>query len=360
VARLFPELCNRLATPGEYLDPKAVDFVCVSDNYWSGKNRPCLSYGLRGIVYFKLEVQGSDKDLHSGAFGGCVHEALYDCMSIMTSMAAPDGRILIDGIYDDVPEMTEREREMIREVDFDLEGFKVDSGVESTSGKLMHETKEELLAHRNRWPSLSIHGVHGAFDGEGLKTVIPSKVSGRFSLRLVPDMLPGKVEELVRAHVERKRQESGSPNLVELTLMGAGLPWLRDADNDENFRAATAATVRVHGVTPCLIREGGSIPSVQVLEEVTEASCVLVPVGCCDDGAHSQNEKFDVFNYLAGIKLFACYMEELASLPSDPDAEVKAAAALAAANRKAANKWRRECRVELLRYGCDCLECQEP
>ena len=176
-------------------------------------------------------------------------------------------------------------------------------------------------------------------------------------MRIVPNMHPTKVEELVRKHVYAEYQKLNSPNKINLIVDKAGFPWFRDP-NAPNFQAASKATVRVHGVEPCLTREGGSIPITQVFEEVCDATCVLLPIGASDDGAHSQNEKIDRVNLINGIKTLACYIHELSMLPTEQNAQQKAAAAAAAASRQASNKWRRRCTVDQEMFGCDCLECQ--
>jgi len=353
----LPGLVKRLGVPGQFLDPAAVDFLCISDNYWTGKTKPCLTHGLRGCVYFHLEVTCSKKDMHSGVIGGSVHEAMTDVVRVMASLVDSSGTILIDGIHNDVKPVTEEELKTYQQVEFDLESYKVDAGVDGVTDTLLHDTKEKILMHRWRFPTLSLHGIEGAFDGQGSKTVIPRKVKGKFSLRIVPDMHPEKVEELVRAHVTSEFQKLKSPNKWQLIVDKAGFPWFCDP-NAPNFRAAAKATVRVHGVEPCLTREGGSIPITQVFEEVCEATCVLLPIGASDDGAHSQNEKIDKINLQNGIKTLACYIHELSMLPTEEDAAAKAAAAGAAASRKASNKWRRRCSVNQEMFGCECLECQ--
>ena len=383
----LPDLVRRLGVPGGYLDPAAIDFLCISDNYWTGKTMPCLTHGLRGCVYFHLEVECSKKDMHSGVIGGSVHEAMTDVVRIMASLVDSQGNILIDGISDDVAPLTDAELETYQQVEFDLDTYKVDAGVDGITDQLLHDTKEKILMHRWRFPTLSLHGIEGAFDGQGSKTVIPRKVkgmfdiyfifliflilsaeltfyfflyvyiAGKFSLRIVPNMHPHKVEELVRAHVNKEYEKLNSPNKINLIVDKAGFPWFRDP-NTPNFQAAAKATVRVHGVEPCLTREGGSIPITQVFEEVCDATCVLLPIGASDDGAHSQNEKIDRINLLNGIKTLACYIHELSMLPTEQNAKQKAAAAAAAANRQASNKWRRRCSVNQQMFGCDCLECQ--
>lgn len=353
----LPDLVRRLGTSGNYLDPAACDFICISDNYWTGQSKPCITHGLRGCVYFHLQIECSTKDMHSGVIGGSVHEAMTDLIQIMSTLVDSSGKILIDGIMDDVVPVTEKEMQSYKQVEFDVESYKTDAGVASVTNTLLHDTKEKILMHRWRYPTLSLHGIEGAFDGSGSKTVIPRKVAGKFSLRIVPNMEPSRVEELVRAHVAKQWAALGSPNKWNLVLDKAGFPWYRDP-NVPNFKAAAAATVRVHGVEPCLTREGGSIPITQVFESVCDASCVLLPIGASDDGAHSQNEKINIRNYMNGMKTLSCYVDELARLPTTPDDEAKAAAAAAAASRKSFNKWRRRCKVDLTTYGCDCIDCQ--
>ena len=76
---------------------KEVDYVCISDNYWLGKTKPCLTYGLRGICYFYLTIKCAKADLHSGLFGGAVPEAMTDLFQIMSKLVDRDGKILVPG-----------------------------------------------------------------------------------------------------------------------------------------------------------------------------------------------------------------------------------------------------------------------
>ena len=175
----LPDLVRRLGAPGEYLDPQAIDYLCISDNYWTGKTKPCLTHGLRGCVYFHLEVECSKKDMHSGVIGGSVHEAMTDVVRIMASLVDSQGNILVDGIKDDIAPLTDAEMETYKQVEFDLESYKVDAGVDGVTDTLLHDTKEKILMHRWRFPTLSLHGIEGAFDGQGSKTVIPRKVKGK-------------------------------------------------------------------------------------------------------------------------------------------------------------------------------------
>ena len=287
-----------------------VDYVCISDSYWLGKTKPCLGYGLRGISYFFVEIESSTKDLHSGVFGGTVHEAMSDLIYVLSRLIDEKGNILIPGLMDDVVPLSPAEEALYDSIDFDMEDYKQEIGVKKLLTSV-DGSKNKTLMGRWRYPSLSIHGIQGAFDGEGAKTVIPRKVVGKFSVRLVPNQTPEKVEAIVVNYVNDVFKTRNSPNHMKAFMFHGGRPWMTDPTS-ANFRAGAAATKRVYGVEPDYTREGGSIPVTISFQEATGKDVLLLPMGASDDGAHSQNEKIDVRNYMEGIKVMAAYLFEVA------------------------------------------------
>uniref|UniRef100_A0A183BVH7 M20_dimer domain-containing protein n=1 Tax=Globodera pallida TaxID=36090 RepID=A0A183BVH7_GLOPA len=214
-----------------------VDFVCISDNYWLGKQKPCITYGLRGLSPFTLEITAPNQDLHSGLYGGTIHEPMNDLCWLLSQLSDTKGTILVKGIDKMVAKLTEEERSLYAKIDFDLEGLKKDIGVE----KLTSDDPKEILMRRWRQPALSIHGIEGAFSGKGLKTVIPSKVIGKFSVRLVPHMIPDEVDKAVVAHVTEVWKSRASPNkMIILPMGGSSLPWLGDFKHP-HFQAGVKA-----------------------------------------------------------------------------------------------------------------------
>lgn len=146
---------------------KEVDYCCISDNYWLGKNKPCLTYGLRGVCYFFIEIECAAKDLHSGVFGGTVNEGLADLIWMMNQLVAEDGTILVEGLMDSVAPLTKEEEAKYVNIDFDVDEYAKDIGV---PGSLMHgNDKIKTLMARWRYPSLSLHGIQGAFSDPGAK-----------------------------------------------------------------------------------------------------------------------------------------------------------------------------------------------
>ncbi|CAB1443393.1 unnamed protein product [Pleuronectes platessa] len=307
---------------------KDVDYVCISDNYWLGKTKPCITYGLRGICYFFIEVNCCEKDLHSGVFGGSVHEAMTDLITLMGSLVNRKGEILVPGMSDDVAPLTEDETKLYEKIEFDLDEYCKDrTGPEApppaprpthslrdTRPELLHVKElEKILMHRWRYPSLSLHGIEGAFSEAGAKTVIPRTVIGKFSIRLVPDMDPTVVEKKVIDHLKKTFAETGSPNKLNVYMGHGAKAWVSDF-NHPHYMAGRKAMKTVFGVEPDLTREGGSIPVTLTFQEATGRNVMLLPVGSSDDGAHSQNEKLNRSNYIQGTKMLGAYFHEVSQL----------------------------------------------
>lgn len=284
-----------------------VDYIVVTDTPWLSK-KPGITYGARGNCYFFLEVQGSRRDLHSGGFGGTVHEAMSDLIYLLNTLADGKGRILVPGIYEAVAPVGENETDLYKNLEFSQQEMQADTGVT----QFLHDTKEDLLMHRWRYPSLTIHGIEGAFCGTGTKTVIPAKVIGKFSMRQVPNMDPSVVEKQVTDYLEAKFSERKSPNKIKVKMVIGAKPWLADM-NEPQYLAARRAVKRVFNLEADMIRAGGTIPIAKTLEDVLGKSVMLLGIGGPDDAPHGQNEKISKYNYIEGTKLYASYLQELSS-----------------------------------------------
>ena len=146
---------------------KGTDCVCISDNYWLGTDKPCLTYGLRGVSYFHLTVTGPARDLHSGVFGGTIHEPMTDLVHLMSKLVKPNGEILVPGVMDMVAPVTEAELEIYKHISFNMKDIYDAVGSKST----IHSVEKDALMHRWRYPSLSLHGIEGAFYSAGAKVI---------------------------------------------------------------------------------------------------------------------------------------------------------------------------------------------
>nr|XP_057913329.1 cytosolic non-specific dipeptidase isoform X2 [Doryrhamphus excisus] len=288
-----------------------VDYIIISDCGWLSR-KPALTYGTRGNCYFFAEVQGPKQDLHSGVYGGTVIEPMTDIVGLLDTLISPNGKILIPGIREAVAPLTDEEWKMYQDIQFDLDHYKSKIGVD----QLMYSNKVDLLAHRWRYPTVSIHGIEGAFSDPGTKTVIPAKVTAKFSIRQVPNMDPVTVEKQVRDYLHSVFAKRKSPNTLKVTMVIGAKPWLADT-KDPLYEAGKAAVKRVFNSDPDMIREGGTIPIAKTFQDVTGKSIIMIPIGGFDDGLHSQNEKISRYNYIEGTKLFIAYLHEVAQIKED-------------------------------------------
>ena len=287
---------------------KGTDAVCISDNYWLTNRKPALTYGLRGVSYFEICVKGPNADLHSGVFGGTVHEPMTDLVKLMGTLVTTDGKITVPGLNEMVEPLSDEEFQRYKHMDFDVKEYQDSIADHPVT---ISDDKATILMGRMRYPSLSLHGIEGAFYGGGAKTVIPCGVKGKFSIRLVPDMDVVKVEQLVKDHLHKEAKKLNTRNSVEVVQLSAGPAWVADP-NHWNFRAAAKAIKNVFGVEPDRTREGGSIPVTLTFDESLKVNVCLLPMGRADDGAHSTNEKLNISNYIQGSKVFAEYLENVA------------------------------------------------
>jgi nonspecific dipeptidase len=289
-----------------------MDFMCISDNYWLGTKKPSITYGLRGLVYYFVEISCASRDLHSGSHGGSVHEAMSDLVALLDTLVDLNGKILIPGVYDSVAPLLRDEEQLYEAIEFDMNEHAANFGLHKP---IHQDSKEKHMQHIWRYPSLSIHGIEGAFSEPGAKTVIPAKVIGKFSIRLVPDQKPDVINALVTQHLEAQMAKRGSPNKMTVHTEKSGPAWYCKPSHP-NFQCGIKATQRVYGVMPEMTREGGSIPITLTFEELLGPgkSVMLLPMGQSDDGAHSQNEKLSLRNYVLGTKMFAAYMYEVSQL----------------------------------------------
>ncbi|XP_054141089.1 beta-Ala-His dipeptidase [Melozone crissalis] len=286
-----------------------VDYIVISDNLWLSNKKPALTYGSRGNACFFVEVECGSKDLHSGTFGGIIHEPLLDLIALLDSLVDSTGHIQIPGIYDSVAALTDEERKLYESIEFDLEEHTKNCGVK----KFLYGTKEEILLHLWRYPSLSIHGIEGAFHEPGIKTVIPAKVIGKFSIRQVPNMDLSVVKKQVVEHLEGVFSKRNSPNKLKVSMPLGVKPWLADF-NDLLYKAARRAVKTVFGEDPDFTRDGSTIPVARMFQTVTQKSVMMLPIGAADAGEHSQNEKISRHNYIEGTKLFAAFFLEISKL----------------------------------------------
>ncbi|GJE98696.1 CNDP dipeptidase [Phanerochaete sordida] len=286
-----------------------VDAVCISDNYWLNDRTPALTYGLRGLAYFNIVISGPGADLHSGIFGGAVFEPMNALVALLGKLVTQDGRILIPGVYDGISAADADELQIYENLDYSVADLEAAAGGHIA----VSQDKATVIMARMRNPSLSIHGIEGAFSGVGAKTVIPANVGGKFSLRLVPPQQPDDIRAKVEKYLHEEFAKLNTRCSMKIEYLHGGIPWVADHKH-WNYEAAKIATESVYRKSPDFTREGGSIPVTLTFAENLGVNVLLLPMGRGDDGAHSTNEKLDVSNYIQGTKLLGSYLYEVAEI----------------------------------------------
>jgi acetylornithine deacetylase/succinyl-diaminopimelate desuccinylase-like protein len=281
----------------------ACDAVVISDTAMFKKGLPSICYGLRGLAYVEVKVQGSDRDLHSGSYGGAVINPANALAGMISALRDARGRVRIPGFYDDVRRLTAAERRAIASLPHSDRQFGRSIAAPALHGEAGFSTLERIWAR----PTLDVNGIWAGFTGEGAKTVIPATAHAKISMRLVPDQSPARVTRALRAYLKQIAPEAVAVSVRELH---GGEPWLAPTDHPA-LQAAGRALARAFGRKPVLVREGGSIPVVASFGKRLRVPAVLMGIGLNEDNLHAPNEKLDLDNFYQGIEAAAFLMEEL-------------------------------------------------
>ncbi|MDZ4712805.1 MAG: dipeptidase [bacterium] len=282
------------------------DYVIVSDTAMFDYDVPTICYGLRGLAYMQVDVTGPNRDLHSGSFGGAVDNPINALSHIICKLKDTKGKILIDGFYDDVLNLTEKERLEYTKLPFDEKKYKEGLEIEEVFGEEGYTTLERASGR----PTLDCNGIWGGFQGEGAKTVLPSKASAKISMRLVPNQDPEKIEKLFTDFVMKIAPKSVK---IKITSLHGGKGAITPIDSPA-MDAAIKALELGFGKEPVFMREGGSIPVVNTFQTLLGSPTVLLGFGLPDENAHSPDEHMNLSNFHRGILSISHYFNELSKI----------------------------------------------
>ncbi|HEY89205.1 MAG TPA: dipeptidase [Thermoflexia bacterium] len=272
----------------------AADVVVISDTHILGKETPAIIYALRGLAYVEVELTGPQHDLHSGIYGGAVHNPIHVLSELIAGLHDENGRITIPGFYDNVRELSAEERVELAKIPFDRETWLAEAAVTSDWGEEGYTVIERTSAR----PTLDVNGIWGGYTEPGAKTVLPSQAHAKISMRLVPDQSHERITRLITEHLQNIAPPTVTVKVQDLHG-GAGAIIRRDSPE---MRAAFDAYAATFGREPVFIREGGSIPVVAVFQEVLGIETIMLGFGLPDDNLHAPNEKFHIPNFYKGIE----------------------------------------------------------
>jgi acetylornithine deacetylase/succinyl-diaminopimelate desuccinylase-like protein len=278
----------------EHKEMLKADVILVSDTGMIASDIPSITTGLRGLAYWEIEVTGPGRDLHSGLFGGAVANPINELCKLISKMTDEQHRITIPGFYDDVVEVSAKERALLSQNPFDEFKYKEAIQVTQLQGEEGFTTTERTGIR----PTFDVCGIWGGYTGEGSKTVLPSKAYAKVSTRLVPNQNHEKIAILFKNYFESLAPKSVK---VNVKVHHGGQGYLCPIDHPA-YLAAEKAFYKVYGKNPVPVRSGGSIPIVATFESVLGIKTILMGFGLESDAIHSPNENFLLENFFNGIR----------------------------------------------------------
>ncbi|MES1216848.1 MAG: dipeptidase [Bacteroidota bacterium] len=270
------------------------DVILISDSSMLSMETPSLDIGVRGLSYIEVEVTGPNRDLHSGTYGGAIANPIIILSNMISACHDKKNHITIPGFYDDVAMPTKEERKLLKKAPFNEQEYKDDLGVQELWGEKGYSTYERTGIR----PTLEVNGIWGGYQGEGAKTVLPSKATAKISARLVPNQSSDKITELLLNYFK-----SIAPPAVTVKAFEhhGGEPYMTPIDS-KGYLAAAKAVKKTFGKKPIPVRGGGSIPICSILERELGIKIVFMGFGLDNDNLHSPNEKYNIENYFKGIE----------------------------------------------------------
>ncbi|MBN1146234.1 MAG: dipeptidase [Anaerolineales bacterium] len=281
----------------------ACDFALNTDTGMIGADVPTITYGLRGLAYFELRVAGPKGDLHSGIYGGAVHNPAQALCELIAGMHDEQGRVTLPGFYDPVKPLSAEERAELARLPMGESFYLEQTGAPSLRGEAGYSPVERVGAR----PTLEVNGLLSGFTGEGSKTVLPARAMAKLSMRLVPDQDPDQVHQQLLQYLEMH-----APPTIhwEVIKMAGGRPSITDR-NIPGVIAMSEALEAAWGKRPVFRREGGSVPVVEQMSKLLGIESVLTGFGLPDDNLHAPNEKIHLPTFFRGIEAITRYLDIL-------------------------------------------------
>lgn len=289
----------------EHAELFAADLVLSSDGLMWRADQPMIVLGYKGLVGLEITVRGPDADLHSGLHGGVMQNPIEALARLITTLRDIDGRIAVEGFYDDVHEFSEDERAALVDVEFHEEEYRQQLGIGQFFGEPGYTTLERNWIR----PTLELNGVWGGFQGEGSKTVIPSDAHAKITCRLVHAQDPEKIYRLLEAHLLKHAPSGVRVNVSRLT--SSAEPYLIAYDHPANMLARQVLAESFDGVAPANVYVGGSLPICTYFRRSLGAEMLNFGWSVGDENLHAPNEFIRLRNLRRGAHAFCLMLERL-------------------------------------------------
>ena len=285
-------------------DELRADLVLVCDTGRWDRDTPAITASLRGLAHHEVIVRCADRDLHSGLFGGAARNPIHVLAKIVADIHDADGRIVIPGFYDGVPETPPEVLAQWKALDLTPENFLGQVGLKMSAG----ERDRMLIEQIQSRPTCDVNGIIGGYTGEGTKTVIPAEARAKVSFRFVGEQDPETIADAFDAFVRARIPADCAVEIVRHKGSRAiQVPYDMPA-----LAQVKAALKEEWGREAVTIGSGGSIPIVGEFKRTLGLDTLLVGFGLDDDRVHSPNEKYDLSSFHKGTRSWARILGALA------------------------------------------------
>ena len=289
----------------ENRDMLAADAVISADGGQYSADTPSMGVALKGLAGLQINLTTANTDMHSGGYGAYMPNAVQVLAKLAASFHDADGKVLVEGFYDSVRELSQSERDEMALVAVDEAGEKETMAVSDFFGEPEYTTRERNWAR----PTLDFNGIWGGFQGEGVKTVTPAKAHLKITCRLVADQDPMQIRELVKAHAEK---HVGSRGTIEVVFAdGSARPFLADREHPV-FKAVNETVTELYGKDPVIVRAGGTVPATGIFQDELSLETITLGWGLPGSKAHAPNEWYTISDYLRGREGYALLLDKLA------------------------------------------------
>ncbi|MFZ5809754.1 MAG: M20/M25/M40 family metallo-hydrolase [Chloroflexota bacterium] len=283
------------------------DGILIADMDALHPQVPLIMYGTRGNCSIEVRLKGPNHELHSGTYGGGVENPLNVLVRLLASIQdSKTRRIMVPGFYDSVRPMTEQEQAFLEAVPINDDMGLAITGAPALAGEEGYPLKARISTR----PTFEVHGICGGYCGEGIKTVIPSDVTAKLSFRLVPDQDPESIGRLV---VDYLQQQVPPTVTFEASIWGKAHPATVEIGAPV-MRAGERALRHGFGAPPRFVRGGGSIPILNLLQQIIHPHILLTGFGLPEDNTHSANESLSLSQFHNGVRSVIYLLEEYSSL----------------------------------------------
>jgi acetylornithine deacetylase/succinyl-diaminopimelate desuccinylase-like protein len=283
----------------------AADFALNPDTGMLAPDLPTITYALRGLAYFEIRLTGPDHDLHSGVFGGAVHNPAQVLCELIAGMHDSQGRITLPGFYEKVLPLSPEERQELSRLPMDEQFYLQASGAPALYGEEGFSPEEQVSAR----PTLEVNGLSSGYTGPGGKTVLPSKAIAKISMRLVPGQDPNDIGPQLVQYLKEH-----APNTVRWEVSELqGNPAAISDRNSAPIHALSQAMETVWGKRPVFRREGGSVPVVTHFQQYLQIESLNTGFGLPTDNMHSPNEKLHLPTVYKGMDTLIHFFYNVAS-----------------------------------------------